>query len=290
MADTLHLWTQIVGKIRMTLTPPANHSWHVTLFVSNRGLRTGLMPHHGGLFELEFDFQDHCLRIAPCDGSGDVMPLAGLSVANFYADLMARLEEMGLGVSIRTMPNEIADAVPFDQDHMHAAYDPDLAYAFWRVLLNTDRVFTAFRNGYLGKASPSHFFWGSFDLAVTRFSGATAPPHPGGFPNMPNAVMRDAYSHEVSSAGFWPGNGASPEPIFYSYAYPTLPGFADAPVSPGGAAWSEALGEFVLPYSALISEPNPDAALMSFLQTTFDAAVRAEGSGWARDPQLWAGV
>jgi hypothetical protein len=277
---TLHLWTQIVGKIRLAQTPWANHSWHVTLYVTPRGLTTSPIPYEGRAFQIDFDFLDHALVIATSDRGVRRLPLAARPVADFHDQLMAALAELGIRVRIHGSPNEVADPIPFREDRAHAAYDPDPAQRFWRVLVQADRVFKQFRTGFLGKVSPVHFFWGSFDLAVTRFSGRVAPPHPGGVPNLPDAVAREAYSHEVSSAGFWPGGGAIDFPAFYSYAYPAPQGFADATVQPAEAYFSKELGEFVLPYDAVRNAREPEQALMSFLQSTYAAA--ADLAKWDR--------
>lgn len=285
-AATLQLWTQIVGKIRLTLTPWLNHSWHVTLYVSARGLTTGPMPYGGRTFQIDFDFIDHVLWVRTSDGHFRQLMLRpssskAMSVAQFYADLMIALEELGLTVAIKTMPCELADCIRFEQDTVHASYDADAVNRFWRVLLAANHVFASFRTGFLGKSSPVHFFWGSFDLAVTRFSGRTAPRHPGGVPHLPNAVAAEAYSHEVSSAGFWPGSpGPVDYPAFYSYAYPAPEGFASAKVKPGAAFFSKELGEFILPYDAVRTAGDPNAALLDFLQSTYDAA--ADLAKWDR--------
>ena len=278
--DTLHLWTQAVGKVRLALTPWLNHSWHVVLYVTARGLTTSPIPWKSGSFQIDFDFLDHVLWIRTSDGHFRQLMLLPasrppISVAEFYEDLMIALRELGIAVAIDPMPCEIAECVPFDKDTAHAAYDPDYAQRFFRVLSSTHEVFSRFRTGFLGKASPVHFFWGSFDLAVTRFSGRTAPRHPGGVPHLPNAVAQEAYSHEVSSAGFWPGSGGSPVEYaaFYSYAYPAPPGFAAAKVKPPAALWSKELSEFLLPYDAMREARDPDAALMDFLVSTYEAAA-----------------
>lgn len=272
--DTLHLWTQIVGKIRLALTPWRNHSWHVTLYVTPRGLTTSPIPHSGGSFSIDFDFIDHVLWMRTSDGRVRQMMLRPMPVAEFYAGLMAALGELGIVVRINRMPNEIPDAVPFDQDRVHSAYDPDYANRFWRVLLASHDVMAHFRTAFLGKVSPVHFFWGSFDLAVTRFSGRTAPRHPGGVPNLPDQVAQEAYSHEVSSAGFWPGGGGPVEyAAFYSYAYPAPEGFSAARVRPAQAMWSNELAEFLLAYDAVRTARDPDATLMEFLQSTYEAAA-----------------
>jgi hypothetical protein len=273
-AATLHLWTQVVGKIRLARTPWVNHSWHVTLYVSARGLTTGPIPVGPRQLQTDFDFIDHVLWLRASDGHVRQIPLRPTSVAEFYADVGIALGELGLAIAIDPMPCEIAGAVPFDRDTVHAAYDADAAQRFWRVLTSVNRVLEHFRTAFLGKVSPVHFFWGSFDLAVTRFSGRRAPRHPGGIPHLADAVVREAYSHEVSSAGFWPGApGPVDYPAFYSYAYPAPDGFAAAKVQPAAAFFSEALGEFILPYDAVRTARDPDATLMEFLQSTYDAAA-----------------
>jgi hypothetical protein len=277
--DTLHLWTQVVGKVRMARTPLVNHWWNVTLRVTDRGLGTGLMP--GGPaqgFQIDFDFLAHQLEIARVDGARRLVALQPRSVADFHAEVMARLDELGLATPIWAMPVEIPDAVPFTDDHAHAAYDPAAVERFWHTLVDVDRVFHRFRGGFVGKASPVHFFWGAFDHAVTRFSGRTAPPYPGEAPNCGPHVMLEAYSHEVSSCGFWPGGSA--EGTFYSYAYPEPPGYATWDRLPAGAAYDADLGEFVLPYEAVRTAADPDALLGAFLQTTYDAA--ADLASWDR--------
>jgi hypothetical protein len=278
---TLQLWTQIVGKIRLVRTPWLNHSWHVALYVTARGLTTSPIPDGTRTFQIDFDFIDHVLRISTSDGEEQQFALAGLSVASFYAAVMAALAVSGIHVVIDEMPNELPEPIRFSQDHQHAAYDPDAVRRFFQILVNADRVFRQFRTGFLGKASPVHFFWGSFDLAVTRFSGRRAPRHPGGVPHLPDDVACEAYSHEVSSAGFWPGSGAIDYPAFYSYAYPVPDGFSTAAVRPSAAFFSEALGEFVLPYDAVRTAAEPDQALLDFLQSTYDAAANA--AKWDRD-------
>ena len=278
-ASTLHLWTQIVGKIRLVQTPWTNHSWHVPLYVTARGLTTSPIPYGGVSFEIAFDFLDQELVLQCSDGGRRVLPLRAQSVADFYRGVMAGLDALGVRVRTHTMPNEIADAAPFDQDVQPREYDADSAARFWRALVQIDRVFKQFRAGFVGKASPVHFFWGSFDLAVTRFSGREAPPHPGGVPNLPDWVVREAYSHEVSSAGFWPG-GPDVDAAFYSYAYPAPDGFSAAAVHPGEAAWSDTLGEFLLPYESVRTAESPDDALLAFLRSTYAAA--ADRAGWDR--------
>jgi hypothetical protein len=272
--DTLHLWTQVVGKVRLALTPWLNHSWHVTLYVTARGLTTSPIPWGGGSFQIDFDFIDHVLWVRTSEGHFRQLMLRPMSVAEFYEDLMIALRDLGITVNIMTTPCEIADCIPFDQDTVHAAFDAEYVSRFWRVLLSASEVFARFRTGFLGKASPVHFFWGSFDLAVTRFSGRRAPRHPGGVPHLADSVAQEAYSHEVSSAGFWPGGGG---PIdyasFYSYAYPAPEGFGAARVLPKEAFFSKELGEFLLPYDAIRATPDPDAALLSFLHSTYEAAA-----------------
>jgi len=278
---TLHMWTQIVGKVRMELTPWINHSWSVPLYVSPRGLRTSPIPAGSEAFEIELDFIDHRLPIVKSDGTTRSLELRARSVSDFYRDLLATLARMGIEVTIHPVPNEVQDAIPFPEDETHADYDPAYANRLFRALLQIDRVFTEFRSRFIGKASPVHFFWGSFDLAVTRFSGEGAPPHPGGIPNLPDEITREAYSHEVSSCGFWPGNDDVPRAIFYCYAYPTPEGFSTSAVEPETASWSPELGEFVLPYEAVRTSSDPDATLLSFLQSTYSAA--ADRMGWDRE-------
>ena len=270
---TLHMWTQIVGKIRFAQTPWINHSWHVTLYVTSRGLTTSPIPYGEKTFELDFDFIDHRLVIETSGGDVRFIELRPRSVADFYSEVMSTLRDLGLDIRIHTLPNEVADPVPFEKDGQHASYDPDYANRFWRILVQTDRVFKEFRARFIGKCSPVHFFWGSFDMAVTRFSGRTAPPHPGGVPHLPDVVAREAYSHEVSSCGFWPGGGPVPYPVFYSYAYPAPEGFKDAPVKPSGAFYSTDLGEFLLPYDEVRKAKRPGEVLLDFLQSTYEAAA-----------------
>jgi hypothetical protein len=273
--DTLHLWTQVVGKVRLALAPWLNHSWHVALYVTARGLTTSPIPWKTGSFQIDFDFIDHVLWVRTSDGHFRQVVLKPTPVAEFYEDLMIALRELGIVVRISTMPCEIPNCIAFDQDTVHHAYDPAYARAFWRVLASTHDVFSRFRTGFLGKASPVHFFWGSFDLAVTRFSGRGAPRHPGGVPHLPDSVAQEAYSHEVSSAGFWPGGGGAPVEYaaFYSYAYPAPAGFSDAKVSPAAALWSNDMSEFLLPYDAVRKASDPDGELMAFLMSTYDAAA-----------------
>jgi hypothetical protein len=278
--DTLHRWTQIVGKVRMALTPMVNHWWQVALYVTSRGLTTSPIPYGAFSFDVTFDFVDHALVVARSDGARETFPLNPMTVAEFHSELFARLRRLGIDVHIWTMPCEIPDAVAFEEDHAHAAYDAVYAARFWHVLLQVHRVFSAFRAQFVGKASPVHFFWGSFDLAVTRFSGRSAPPHPGVAPNTANWVMREAYSHEVSSCGFWPGNGGYGRAAFYSYAYPEPEKFAGVALRTPGAFYDPQLKEFVLPYDAVRQAADPDQALMGFLQETYVAA--ANGASWDR--------
>ncbi|HEY4231209.1 MAG TPA: DUF5996 family protein [Thermoanaerobaculia bacterium] len=277
---TLHLWTQIVGKIRLVTTPPINHCWNVTLYVTARGLTTGPMPHGERTFQIDFDFVEHQLLITAGNGASGSVPLRAQSVAAFYRALFGELDRMGLSVDIHKTPNEVAEPIPFDRDERHASYDPDAAQRFAKILRQSDRVFQRFRARFLGKCSPVHFFWGAPDLAVTRFSGRPAPLHPGGVPGLPDRVTRDAYSHEVSSAGFWPGGGPVAYPAFYSYAYPEPPRFAQAAVRPAAAFYSNDLKEFLLPYDAVRTAESPDDALLEFLQSTYEAAANA--AAWDR--------
>jgi hypothetical protein len=270
---TLHLWLQIVGKLRLAQTPWINHSWHVPLYVSARGLTTTAIPHGERTFQVDFDFVSHVLVVSTSDGAMAKLPLEPQPVAQFYTRLMALLASLDLPIRINTMPNEIADAIPFPDDQVHASYDADAVHRYWRILTQAHHVFTDFRARFIGKCSPVHSFWGGPDLAVTRFSGRAAPLHPGGVPNLPDRVAREAYSHEVSSAGFWAGGGPAPYPLFYSYAYPEPAGYADAEVRPAGATYNRDLREFVLPYDVVRQSPAPEAALLAFLESTYDAAA-----------------
>ncbi|MGA8278117.1 MAG: DUF5996 family protein [Rhodanobacteraceae bacterium] len=279
--ETLHLWTQIVGKIRLSQMPWINHSWHVPLYVSARGLTTSAIPYGYRSFEIAFDFIDHVLALRTSDGESRTLPLGPQSVAHFYRAVFAALAELDLACAIHASPNEIENAIPFATDTRHADYDAEYANRFWRILLQSNRVMQQFRARFIGKCSPVHFFWGSFDLAVTRFSGRPAPAHPGGIPNLPDWVAREAYSHEVSSCGFWPGGGSTPYPLYYSYAYPAPAGFSTAAVSPPGAVYNEQLGEFVLAYEEVRNADCPDAALTAFLQSTYEAAAGL--AAWDRD-------
>jgi Family of unknown function (DUF5996) len=278
---TLHLWTQIAGKIRLVRSPWLNHSWHVTLYVTTRGLTTSPIPDGRRSFQIDFDFIAHDLRISTSDGAQRRFALAGQSVASFYQAVIAALGELGIDLAIDETPNELPEAVKFSHDTSHASYDPDAAGRLFQILVNADRMFKQFRTGFLGKASPVHFFWGSFDLAVTRFSGRRAPRHPGGVPNLPDAVACEAYSHEECSAGFWPGSGAVDYPAFYSYAYPEPPGYRATRIGPAAAFFSEALGEFILPYDAVRTAADPDQALLEFLQSSYEAAANA--AKWDRE-------
>jgi hypothetical protein len=278
-AITLQLWTQIVGKIRLALTPWLNHGWHVPLYVSARGLATSPIPIGTEILEVEFDFANHRLLARASSGDERTLALEPQSVAAFYRRVIDLMADIGVAVTINGLPNEVPNPIRFSADHVHASYDADAAHAFWRGLVQVDRVFKRFRSGFLGKASPVHFFWGSFDLAVTRFSGRRAPLHPGGVPGLPDAVTREAYSHEVSSAGFWPGNDAFPSAAFYSYAYPEPPGFRARPVA-AGTYFEAKLGEFILPYDTVRAAPDPDRVLLDFLSTTYAAA--ADTGGWDR--------
>ena len=278
--ETLHRWTQIVGKVRMACTPMTNHWWQVALYVTSRGLTTSPIPYGALSFDVTFDFIDHALVIETSQGAREVFQLKAMSVADFYDKFFAHLRRLGVDADIWTMPCEIPDAVPFEEDNDHAAYDGAQARQFWTVLLRVHHVFNAFRSQFVGKASPVHFFWGSFDLAVTRFSGRPAPPHPGVAPHVANWVMREAYSHEVSSCGFWPGNGGYGRAAFYSYAYPEPSNFENVPLHTPGAIYDRQLKEFLLPYDAVRGAPNPDRVLMGFLQETYAAA--ADRAGWDR--------
>ena len=278
-AATMQLWTQIVGKVRLTQTPWLNHGWQVPLYVTARGLGTSPMPAGNEILEIEFDFVGHRLVARTSRGEERTLPLEPQTVADFHHRLIHLLDRIGVTVVIRDVPNEVPNPIRFSQDRTHAAYDWAAAHNFWRALIRVDRIFKLFRTGFLGKTSPVHFFWGSFDLAVTRFSGRTAPRHPGGVPGLPDTITREAYSHEVSSAGFWPGNEAFPQAVFYSYAYPEPAGFRDRAVTPG-ARYDGTLGEFILPYDTVRNAAEPEALLLDFLSTTYAAA--ADTGGWDR--------
>ena len=273
--DPLHMWTQIVGKVRMAYAPRVNHWWHVTFYVSPRGLTTSTIPYRDGGFDAEFDCHDHQLHIRTSDGRGRAVALTAKPVAQFYTETMAGLTDLGIPTRIHAAPNEVEVAVPFAEDEQHRSYDPAAAQLFWRQLLQAHRVLSAFRAGFAGKVSPVHFFWGAMDLACTRFSGRPAPPHPGGAPNCPAEVMLEGYSHELASCGFWPGGE---EGAFYAYAYPEPPGYATSQVHPAAAQYTN--GEHVLPYEVVAVAADPDAVLLEFLQTTYDAA--ADLGDWDR--------
>lgn len=278
--QTLHLWLQVVGKVCLAQCAWVNHSWHIALLPTARGLSTRLIGQGSSSFQIELDFIEHQLSIRLVNGTQVGFPLEPQSTASFYRKTMDALKQAGVPVTIRTMPCELPDAIPFEEDEVHSAYDREFANRYWHVVAQTSRVFENFRSRFIGKCSPVHYFWGSADLAVTRFSGRTAPPHPGGIPNLPDWVAREAYSHEVSSAGFWAGNDQNPEAVFYSYAYPEPKGFADARVSPQAAHFSSSLREFVLPYEAMRTASSPEHALLEFLQSTYEAA--ANTAGWDR--------
>jgi hypothetical protein len=278
-AATLQLWMQIVGKVRLKLTPWLNHGWQVPFYVTARGLGTSPIPAGREIVDLEFDFVSHQLALRTSTGAERAIPLSPQSVAAFHARVVEMLASVGVAVDITDLPNEVPDPIPFSRDHTHTAYDADAAHRFWRALIPIDRTFKLFRTAFLGKASPVHFFWGGFDLAVTRFSGRRAPLHPGGIPGLPDRVTREAYSHEVSSAGFWPGNEIFPQAAFYSYAYPEPPGFRGRPVVQG-ALYNTTLGEFILAYDTVRAAPDPEALLLDFLSTTYAAA--ADTGGWDR--------
>jgi hypothetical protein len=269
---TLHMWTQIVGKIKLALTPLVNHWWNISLYVTPRGLTTSAMPFNDRLFQIDFDFIDHLLLIETTNSSTKKIALRPRSVAEFYQETMAALGSLGMPVTIWTTPVEVPDPIPFEKDQKHAAYDPEYAQRFWRILAQASRVLTEFRSRFTGKVSPVHFFWGAFDLAVTRFSGRTAPSHPGA-PNLARFVAVEAYSHEVSSCGFWPGGGPVDEPAFFAYAYPEPQGFKDYPIQPTEAFYHTGMREFLLPYDVVRTAKSPDEVLLSFLQSTYEAAA-----------------
>lgn len=285
---TLHMWTQIVGKVRLALTPKVNHWWNVPLYVSSRGLTTSPMPYGERVFEIEFDFVDHklCLRLS--NGVNREIPLAPCSVADFYRDFMALLDSVGIQVEIWKMPVEIPDPIAFDQDHEHASYDREYAHRFWRVLVSADEVLKEFRSRFIGKSSPVHFFWGSFDLAVTRFSGRRAPERAGA-----DSITREAYSHEVISAGFWPGGGEVKDAAFYCYAAPEPPGFAQQPIRPQAAFYHTNLKEFILMYDAVRNTASPAAAVLEFCQSTYEAGANLgkwDRQALERSPEASEGV
>jgi len=277
---TLQLWTQIVGKIRLSLTPWVNHSWQVPLYVTARGLGTSAIPIGSEILEIEFDFIAQQLLVRTSAGDEQSFALEPQTVAAFYSRVVDLLRSVGVTVAINELPSELPNPIRFSQDELHKAYDRSAAHRFWRALVQIDRVFKLFRSGFLGKVSPVHFFWGSFDLAVTRFSGRSAPPHPGGVPGLPDAVTREAYSHEVSSAGFWPGNDTFPQAAFYSYAYPQPAGFAERSVT-AGTEYNRTLGEFILPYDTVRNAADPEHTLLDFLSSTYAAA--ADSAKWDRE-------
>lgn len=286
--DTLHMWAQIVGKVRLAHAPLVNHWWNTTFYVSPRGLTTSAIPHGDGVFDLEFDVVEHRLVARSSGGRARTVALEPKPTAQFYGEVVAALGDLGVEAGIRAVPNEVEPAIPFAEDHEHASYDPQAANAFWRQLLQADRVMGEFRSHFVGKVSPVHFFWGAMDLACTRFSGRRAPVHPGGAPNCGDWVMAEGYSRELSSCGFWPGGGE--EGAFYAYAYPEPDGFAGHPVGPAGASYSTANGQFLLPYETVRRAADPDRALMEFLQSTYAAA--ADHGRWDRaeledDPARW---
>ena len=277
---TLHLWTQIVGKYRLARTPWVNHSWHATFYVTSRGLTTSPIPAGNRTAQFDFDFVDHQLIGTLDDGTKDAFKLRAMTVSDFYGRFLALTDKLGVTTKIHATPNEIPNPIPFSQDTVHGSYDSAAVQRFWHALLDVDRVLKEFRTSFLGKVSPVHLFWGSFDLAVTRFSGRTAPPHPGGVPGLPDAVTREAYSHEVSSAGFWPGGGPVDYPAFYSYAYPAPEGFSTERVAPDEAFFDKSAGEFILPYDCVRTSAEPRRVLLDFLESTYDAAARL--GGWDR--------
>jgi uncharacterized protein DUF5996 len=274
--NTLQLWTQIVGKTRLALAPMQNHWWQVALYVTARGLGTSPIPHGERTFEVDFDFVDHQLLVRASDGQTASLRLVPQPVADFYGRYVDALRSLGIELKIHPVPNEVANPVPFDADDVHRSYDPDAARRFWRVLSHVDRALKEFRGRFLGKCSPVHFWWGGFDMACTRFSGRAAPPHPGGIPNLPDWVTREAYSHECISAGWWPGNGGGPvrEPAFYAYAYPEPPGCSQAAIRPAEASYHPVLREWILPYAAVRRAPSPDALVLEFLVSTYETAAR----------------
>lgn len=277
---TLQLYLQIVGKIRLRAMPWTNHSWHVTLYVSARGLTTGSMPYPEGIFELEFDFQRHLLELRTSTGYLQEIQLYPRSVADFYAELFRSLKQAGIDISIHSVPNEMETAIPFEKDEAHKSYDRDQVHKYWQALVRVHNVFTRFRARFRGKSSPVHFFWGAFDLALTRFSGRPAPSHPGGAPNMPLRVMQEAYSHEVSSCGFWPGTKDFPHPAFYAYSYPTAAEYSQQRIEPGSAFFSEQWGEYFLLYDDVRKSADPEETLLRFLSSTYEAAAKT--GNWDR--------
>ncbi|KAA2239639.1 hypothetical protein F0L74_25960 [Chitinophaga agrisoli] len=277
---TVHLWTQIVGKIRLRKMPWLNHSWHVTLYISPYGLSTGSMPYQHGIFQIDFDFIRHQLLITTSNGGKEILELRPMSVSDFYKALFEKLQLLDIDVAIYTVPSEMEAAIRFEDDQIHKSYDPQQIENFWQALIKIHNVFIRFRARFIGKCSPVHFFWGAFDLAVTRFSGRDAPKHPGTAPNMPAIVMQEAYSKEVSSCGFWPGNEQYPHASFYAYCYPASPAFGEQKVQPDSAFYSPEMGEFLLPYDLVQQAANPEETLLAFLQSTYEAA--ANTGNWDR--------
>lgn len=272
---TLHRWTQIVGKTRLALSPVQNHWWHVALYVTARGLTTSPIPNGRAAFEAEFDFFDHTLLIRTSEGETGIVPLVPRSVADFYADYMSVLHSLGIDVRVRPVPSEMSDTMPFTDDRVHASYDGGAVQRCWQILAHADRGLKQFRGKFLGKSSPSHFWWGGFDISCTRFSGRRAPPHPGGIPNLADYVTREAYSHECISAGWWPGTVGSPvaEPAFYAYAYPEPAGCDVAPIKPATAYYHPTMREWILPYESVRTSPTPERDLKEFLESTYEAAA-----------------
>ena len=279
--DTLHQWVQIIGKIRLKTMPWINHSWHTTLYISPNGFTTGSVPYRGGLFQIDFNFIDHELTVKSTFTHEAKIKLYPRSVASFYTELFEQLEAIGLEIPIHPKPNELEKAIPFHENEHNQHYDEAAVTNFWKAMVKINCVFTSFRGRFIGKCSPVHLFWGAFDLAVTRFSGRNAPLHPGGMPNMPLEVMQEAYSQEVSSAGFWPGSKDFPTPAFYSYCYPTPEAFSKQAIGPAEAFWSDEMGEYFLPYEAVQQAPDPEGKLMEFLETTYVAA--ANTGNWDRE-------
>jgi len=280
-SEALHQWLQVVGKYRLAYTPWVNHSWHATLYLNARGLDTSVIHCGDKSVQILFDLIDHRLVCAASDGQSSTLALGSMSVAAFHEQFRSLVDDLGVGIDFDGAPNEVPDPIPFADNEAPRPYDADAVHRFWVAMMQVDRVFKRFRTGFLGKVSPVHLFWGSFDLAVTRFAGRTAPRHPGGVPALPDEVTREAYSHEVSSAGFWGGGGGLGFPAFYSYAYPTPEGFADQAVTPGEAYFEASLGEYLLPYDAVRNAKDPDETLLGFLQSTYEAAARL--GDWDRD-------
>lgn len=282
---TIHMWLQIVGKIRVACVPWVNHQWHVTLHLTSRGLTSRPIPWNGGTFQIDFDFIDHRLELLHSDGQRAGLELKPRPVADFYHKLFEMLKQLGVAVEIHGVPNEVPDPIPFARNERNGEYQPDYVSRFWRILSSSACVMEDFRGDFVGKSSPVHFFWGAMDLAVTRFSSARAPEHPGGIPHLPDRITREAYSHQVSSAGFWPGGESHPQPIYYSYAYPSPPGYSEALVSPAGARWDPDLAEFVLAYDEVRRALSPREDLKRFLKSTYDTA--ADLGAWDRSRLEW---